>query len=317
MMDFTYIGPAFAKLVIKLCAFSEEIVLAAMTVFNKTKYASATLTPEANLLATANISLSIFQNQIPSSLRQILQLFRDNTNGNQLVTASFTNTRCSRNSQDNVTFSYADTFSFYSKCSFDPTCNCGMSSTSCAMSYLRYFEIFGNPFKSFPIVLNQTIDGLFLACNPLENFLYSTLECLYNTICVMLISIAFQYGEFTLGGSFQPPNITAIQYTPLSIFKPNTTIIDIINALMIERWISEISFDRYFAQCHPTLCVYRFTQRFDFVNTIVTVIGLAGGWSVVLRILTPLLMAVVRRKKSKQTPVMQFIEAPPGKNTIH
>ncbi|CAF4330673.1 unnamed protein product, partial [Adineta steineri] len=50
-------------------------------------------------------------------------------------------------------------------------------------------------------------------------------------------------------------------------------------------------------QCRPTMCVYTFSQRFDFINAIVTVIGLAGGLSVVLRILVPPAVALIRRKK--------------------
>lgn len=316
--DFTFLGPVFAEMLIKMCVFSQEIVNASIAVFNTRKYASATLTPEPSLLTKANLSLNTFHKQIPSTFRQLLQAFRDNSNGNQLLTVSFTNARFYRYGVNGSVGFISNDLGIYWTYRFDSTCNCGTSSTSCAMSVMRYFETNGNPLSSFNIPLNYSFNGIALACNPLESVLYSTYECLFNTICVTLLYLFFTLGLVNFGNSFVFPNITALHYTPPSIFTPNTTIVDIINALMIERWTSNINFERYFDQCHPTLCVYTSTPHFDLVNTMVTVIGFAGGGSVALRILSPIIIAFVRRNHTQGTPIVRFTETTERKKSaIH
>lgn len=307
-IDFAYFGPAFAKLAIKLCAFSQEIVGASMSVFNSTKYASVVLTSEKKFLATFNISTTIFQNQISNTFRPMLQLLRINNNGNQLLTGSMTNAIIYRYSEDNKTYSDNNKIYVYWKCPYDETCNCGTSAVACAMSYSRYFEIYGNEHWNFSISYDTFISGLYVACNPLESFLVSTLECLYNSLCIFIVYMFVKYGEFTLSDPSRSANITAFPYTSESVFAPNTTLINIVNALMVDRWTSNISFDRYFSQCNPVVCVYTFTSGSDIIGTIVTVIGAAGGWSVILRILTPLIIAVIRGHEPNSTSVVDFDE---------
>jgi hypothetical protein len=151
----------------------------------------------------------------------------------------------------------------------------------------------------------------------MEGVLHSTLQCLFDIECIQMILFAVQYYSVTLGGSVSPTNIIPLDATLLRSYRRDTIMLDIVNALMIEQWASTINFDSYFTQCRPTVCVYTFTQRFDLINTIVTVIGLAGGLSVVLRILTPPVVTLVRRRKSELVPAVRRVTTTTGESATH
>ena len=312
VLDFRFFGPAFFNLLPKLCSLSKRTVDEALVAFNKTKYLSTTLTPEAEMLTRANASLSTLQTQIPEVFRQVLQLTRDTTQSNQLLTASFTNAYLKyyyEHSSD-MTRNPLEIWWIYP---IDSTCNCGTSTTACLITFEQYCQ-----FSDIAVIVNcylfahEIIQGISLACDPMESALYSTLGCLFDTVCLDVILLATQNFSITLGGSSGRASLTPLNRTLLSHFYPNTSLGDIVEALMIEQWTSTISFDSYFMQCHPAVCIYTFKQRFDLVSTAVTVIGLAGGLSVVLRITTPLAMRLLRRKKSQQTPTVNVAWPAPG-----
>ena len=100
IFDFHFFGPSFFSLLPKLCSLSQATVDDGLAVFNATVYVSTTLTSEVELEARANSFLSAFQNQTSSTFRHALQLNRDSTQGNQLLTASFTNAYIYQYNQD-------------------------------------------------------------------------------------------------------------------------------------------------------------------------------------------------------------------------
>ena len=312
VFDFRFFGPAFFNLLPKLCSLSKNTVDEALVVFNKTKYLSTTLTPEAEMLTRANASLSTLQTQIPEVFRQILQLTRDTTQSNQLLTASFTNAylKYYYEYSSDVTRNPLEIWWIYPS---ESTCNCGTSTTACLITFEQYCQLsYLAPIVNCYAFSHEIIKGISIACDPMESALYSTLECLFDTVCLNVILLATQNFSITLGGASGRASLTPLNRTLLSHFYPNTSLVDIVQALMIEKWTSTISFDSYFMQCHPDVCIYTFKQRFDLVGTMVTVIGLAGGLSVALRILTPLGMRLLRRKKSQRPPTVNVAWPAPG-----
>lgn len=307
IFDFNFFGPSFFNLLPKFCALSQKTVEDAIIVFNATKYVSATLTSELELVARANTSLITFQTQVQSTFRHALQLNLDSTQGNWLLTGSFTNAFMQQSDAD-PSVTTPNSLGIYWVYPLDPICNCGTSSTACLLSFARYCEtsIFAIYLNCYALS-NQTINGLVLGCNPMEGVLHSTLECLFDSTCIQMILFAIQYYSVTLGGSTEPTNIMPLDATLLRYFQPDTIILNIVEALMIEQWESSINFESYFAQCQPTVCLYTFAQRFGLVNTIITIVGLAGGLSVVLRLLLPVVMALIRRKKPQQSSITRSV----------
>ncbi|CAF1202969.1 unnamed protein product [Rotaria sordida] len=71
----------------------------------------------------------------------------------------------------------------------------------------------------------------------------STLECFYNLSCMIELDRHF---DLSLGSSFNFSNLNEI------LNPPNETIETIINKLMVDSWISNISFSSYYNTCSPS-----------------------------------------------------------------
>ena len=85
-----------------------------------------------------------------------------------------------------------------------------------------------------------------------------------------------------------------------SRFAVNTTVYDIASAMMVEEWNNQIGYESYYNECHPVSCFYTITTKFNIPTVVTTVIGLFGGLSVILRILTPPIIKFLRRRRRMQ-----------------
>ncbi len=83
------------------------------------------------------------------------------------------------------------------------------------------------------------------------------------------------------------PNLT-------SRFYVNSTVSDIMNALMIENWTENINYSFYYNNCNPISCSYTIIKRFNILTVLTTILGLIGGLSVVLGIILPPIIKLVR-----------------------
>ena len=83
-------------------------------------------------------------------------------------------------------------------------------------------------------------------------------------------------------------------------YEITTQIGEIIKKLMIEVWNDQISFNSYYEQCNPSFCIYTYNKQGDIAYMITTAIALIGGLTTILRIIIPLIVAFIRRKKRPQ-----------------
>jgi hypothetical protein len=122
------------------------------------------------------------------------------------------------------------------------------------------------------------VTGFMTGCYAIESLLKSTLECLFDQICV-----------YTLLSFFPTSNITNIDVLLVNQtkFPPNTLFETLINELFIEQWSTVSSFSAYYNICAPISCTYIRTRRNDVVYVLITLIGLYGGLAVVLRFCVP------------------------------
>jgi hypothetical protein len=73
----------------------------------------------------------------------------------------------------------------------------------------------------------------------------------------------------------------------------------------MEEWSTKIFYDRYFAQCAPTMCSYSYIDNANPLYVATTLLGLYGGLRVVLSWWCPQLVKLIRRirihcKKKRQ-----------------
>ena len=116
-------------------------------------------------------------------------------------------------------------------------------------------------------------------------------------------------------------NASPLDSLMASRFLPNTTLYDIVSQLFIENWTSSTDFISYYNRCAPDECTYTFEERFNIVYIISTTLGIVGGLSVALQILTPLIAKLLRRMfnqcHSQQTLVAREAFAVTGKNQYY
>ncbi|UJR18445.1 hypothetical protein I4U23_005350 [Adineta vaga] len=113
--------------------------------------------------------------------------------------------------------------------------------------------------------------GMLAGCYPLEVLLQASIQCLYNQTCI------------DSSNSFQAINQSSLLSSRFSL---NSTFESIINKLMIEEFLTEISYETYFNACAPSLCTYSYTHKYNLIEGITTLINLYGGLFIICRILS-------------------------------
>ncbi|CAF1237186.1 unnamed protein product [Adineta ricciae] len=148
-----------------------------------------------------------------------------------------------------------------------------------------------------------SIPGMLSGCLPLDSMLESTLECLYDQICLDKISYALN---------------SSIRYTTLMInhtrFRPinNFKINMILKEFFIEKWIENFSFESYFNACYVQTCSYTISKRFNIFYMLRTIIAFYGGLSLILTLIIPLIYKIIHKcylkRKNRQVISMNISE---------
>ena len=127
------------------------------------------------------------------------------------------------------------------------------------------------------------IPGMHVGCMPYDALIESNLECFFNSTClnmtVQLIS--------NLSPSHWPK---PLNNSVPSQYLPNETIKNIYRELMSEKWEITKNFSTYYSACAPDECTYTYVESFDLIRVITVLVGLFGGASVALRIMSPFIV---------------------------
>jgi hypothetical protein len=68
---------------------------------------------------------------------------------------------------------------------------------------------------------------------------------------------------------------------------------NLINELLLENWIVNISYEKFYSGCAPKVCVYTEQKRYDIFFTVLTIIAIFGGLTQGLQILAPWIVRLV------------------------
>ena len=123
-----------------------------------------------------------------------------------------------------------------------------------------------------PLLLNNNtlaVSGMFIGCLPLSSLLRSSLSCFYNDTCLTQVLVALKL-------TMVAPDlqVSVLNSTIGSRFKPDTSLESILNALLVETWTLVIDYSAYFKQCDTTTCTYLLTERKHPLNTLSKLLGL-------------------------------------------
>ncbi|CAF4086280.1 unnamed protein product, partial [Adineta steineri] len=222
----------------------------------------------------SNHLVQFYSSQYVSAFVTPLQLFQSQTQAfvSQFISSTTNDFLLSistiRKTTQN-TYSYS-----YSKCS------CASSAT-CAYGCPIY------DFNNSKVIF--TVPGIFIGCYIIEALLQSNLQCFYNETCINQIQSYFTY--------YLSMNLTTLDISLLVRFSMNSTMEELVDALMVEEWNSLIIYDGYYNECQPSKCSYSYQTKNDAIYIITTVIGLVGGLITVLKMTIPRLIGIMRRKK--------------------
>ncbi|UJR34748.1 hypothetical protein I4U23_027526 [Adineta vaga] len=140
-------------------------------------------------------------------------------------------------------------------------CSCGLQSTCLHLDHFHFVEFFPE-ISSLP-------PGFYKACQLTDTIFHFNLNCFYDSKCVNFLSSYF------LPSHSKPLEV----FTSNSFSLPNITIEQLVKKLFVIKWIEQISFEKYFHECQPSICQYTHTIRYNNLYILTLLLALFGGLS--------------------------------------
>lgn len=245
-------------------------------------------------------SETVFRSQVQASIKQIqltaphrlgtqTQLVRTIIMRNNLLSGLQTNRILLYQIDSNGRYSIMDNPLLYGKDN-ESFCSC-QTDLDCGLDGPYITNVFGEPSHfNDPDHSKKlmVLRGLNIGCMPVDSIFSSTLECLYNQTCL---------DEFI---SFFPTTekFTAMIKSEKTRFGLNSRVKVIVDDLMLEEWMSNISYDKYYTQCAPNLCSYSIVERHDFLFVLMKLIRLLGGLTLIFSVIIPRIVQFMRRPRT-------------------
>ncbi|CAF1195609.1 unnamed protein product [Adineta steineri] len=112
--------------------------------------------------------------------------------------------------------------------------------------------------------------GMLAGCYPLESILQSTFQCLYNQQCIDSTK------------TFKSINNSSLSTSRFSL---SQTIESIINELMIEELSHNLTYEIYYNECSPSVCIYSYVDKHNTLEGMTALLGLYSGLVIICRII--------------------------------
>ncbi|CAF1186952.1 unnamed protein product [Adineta steineri] len=133
------------------------------------------------------------------------------------------------------------------------------------------------------------IPGMSTGCYPGFTLLLSTLECFYNQTCVNKLISYFPTSD----------KFKVMIINNESLYKPTSTVQSIIDKLMIEDWIMNISYDKYYSECAPSSCTYLKIFRRDFGYVLKKLISSLSSLTLILGLIIPFVIGFIMKRRDR------------------
>lgn len=259
---------AFWQLVRSFCDLTKNTLTDALTDFNATLLITPAVQSQFMIETRIHSSLNFSLTSVVTNLKRNLNITRDLTLGDGLMSGLATNYRFFSNPLPD-----SDRYSIEVRPNtFADDCSCSNFAGCLQPAVL---------FESNDTLNGTNIVGMMFDCLPSDAALASSLECFFKSWCLSLIQ-----------------NHLSINFTPdllsgQSRFAQDTTLQTLIDELMIEQLRTTIDFSAYYAQCNPFYCTYSYSRRFDTQFIFILIASAFSGVSVVLRLISPFLIKLL------------------------
>ncbi|CAF1277980.1 unnamed protein product [Adineta steineri] len=256
--DYRAISVGYFQLLSLLCKQAEEIVIHALEIFLRTEFVSSQVLAEESFENQITSSIEGLKLSTTNTFKRTIQLIQRIYQGNQLVSVAYASTLFKDGNSE-----------VYINSQTEQGCNCVLSS-SCYSTVELYRTIIGGKLLYDP----YPVSNFFYGCYPTQSLFVSTLECFYNLSCMLEID------EHLC--SSVPFNFSALNQ---NLNQPSETVEMILSRLMVEEWLSNVSFLLYYKKCAPLSCTYQYDGRNNIFISITTIISIFGGLSLALKLL--------------------------------
>ena len=268
--DFRAISHHAFQALRSFCQLTDDTIRNSLSSFYETQYVSAYLTASDLFRRQSEAQIEQFVSLTIKAFASSLLLIRQTTQANALMAATQTNFVLVHSSPVFIVAASA----LYFECACIETASC--------FAQTSIYEV-ENFTKLF------VVPGFYSGCYIIESLLASDLRCFFNQQC--FDSLTYYINSSLL------LNATALDASLSNKFRMNSTVGEMLDALMVEQWNSSIAFATYYAECEPKECTYTIGSRNDALFIVTTVFGLVGGLVTVLRLIVPRLINRIRRKR--------------------
>jgi hypothetical protein len=150
------------------------------------------------------------------------------------------------------------------------TCICATSMSSTCF-WPMTFQLFNTT--------NIILPGLVGGCLPVDGLSQSTLECLFDSVCInTLLLLINSTTSYSIPDALNE-NLTT-RYP-----SPTTKVGTLIKELFIEDWLNVTNYSAYYETCSPRACYYVKTKSNTFLYTLTFLLGLHGGLTISIQFL--------------------------------
>lgn len=164
------------------CNIGKQIVSESTMAYLEKTYLSTYLTHEDEFISTMNLSVNNFKTSLLAAVRHFFELLRYTTQGNQLLSSVFSNAKMLYNTSSTAA---ENKIKILWSNSLNESCNCGLSSDSCAVFYDDYCN--HTYTYQFTDECPAPAKGIAIACYGFDTALLTTLECFFDPFCVSMM----------------------------------------------------------------------------------------------------------------------------------
>ncbi|CAF3840987.1 unnamed protein product [Adineta steineri] len=283
--DFRSSGTYLFQTISAFCTLINQTILSQLAQFYSSQYVSAYVTPSNVFQLQTKAFISQFISSTTNQFLLSLAMIRNTTQSNSLFSGGLTNYNLKESNGAMVRspLSYG---------------NCTCTSSGTCINQTAIYELFSNYNLLF------SVPGLYAGCYIIEASLQSNLQCFYNQTCINKLQSYFVV--------YSLMNVKALDISLSTLFLENSTIIDILDQLMVEEWNSSSIYENYYSECQPSYCSYTVTSKNSVIYIVTTLIGLVGGLITVLKFAVPFLVQFImfcfKKCKSRRVTIMPMIQ---------
>ena len=260
-----------------LCQDADDTISNNLNRFYADQYVAMILTSPSLIKTQLQAQIDQFRLSIVGEFLSASRIIRGTIHGNAILSSHMTNALLRLN--------YAAGVIYVVQAMYRTDCSCVANS---------WYSVRSRFFDGLTSNILFLVPGMYTGCFLVESLLQSTLECFYSDSCFDQLT---DFISTTIMS-----NVTILSATASSRYLPTTTVGDIVDQLMLETWNWTMMYDKYYAECEPSECRYTMKTRNDIIYIVTTLIGLIGGLVTALKLVIPLLVALVRKKRRIMIP---------------